>query len=129
MSLLEVTMAVGILALLMTVSMQMLRAVGGQQRAAQQRALALQTVQALTEQIGNTPWNELTAEAANDITIPTAVRPFLPGAKLAITLSDVPEPVPAKLATVELTWTAPNGRSAGPARLTSWVYPDETVKP
>ena len=125
MSLLEITIAAALLAALMTVSVQMIRALGGQQRSVERRALAMRTVQALAEQIGNTPWEELTAESAGLVEIPTVVATHLPESKLTVALEEEQEPIAAKRVTVQLQWNGPGGQPTGPARLTTWVFPDD----
>jgi type II secretory pathway pseudopilin PulG len=124
MSLLELTVAAALLAALMTVSVQMIRALGSQQRSVERRALAIRTVQALVEQISNTPWEELTTESVERIEIPSMVTGHLPNPKLTIAVDDEQDPVAAKRVTVELQWSGPSGQPAGPARLTTWVFPD-----
>ncbi len=120
---LELTIAVAVLAVLLATSMKMIHLVTNQQRASERRNVALQTVQAISEQIGNTPWEQLTAETANQITVPRQVASYLPGAKLAITVSDETDPV-SKRVLVELTWSGPGAKRTAPVRLTSWVFPE-----
>ncbi len=124
MSLLEIMLAAGLLGILMTVSVQMLRVMGDRQRAAERRAAALQTVQALAETIGNMPWDELSASAADEIAIPEEMRRCLPGAKLRVTVNDENEPVVAKRVMLELRWNNPRGQTSAPLRLTTWAFPE-----
>jgi hypothetical protein len=128
MSLLEVTIAAALLAALMTVSVQMIRALGGQQRSVERRALAIRTVQALVEQIGNTPWEELTTESVDQLEIPAVVAVHLLNPELLVHLEEEHEPIASKRVTVELLWTGPNGQPSGPGRLTTWVFPDEAPR-
>jgi len=123
MSLLEITLAAGLLGILMAVSVQMLRVMGDRQRAAERRAAALQTVQSLAETLSNKPWDELSTGAAEQIAIPEAMRPHLPGAKLRVTVNDESEPVVAKRVSLELRWNNPRGQTSAPVRLTTWVFP------
>jgi hypothetical protein len=102
----------------------MLRALGGQQQATARRALALQTLQGLIEQVGNMPWDKLTPEEVQQTELPAAVKPFLQGAKLAVALREEPGPVAAKRVTMELSWNGSKGQPAGPVRLTTWVFPE-----
>ena len=128
-TLLEMTVAAGILAVLISTSVQMIRVVSAQQRAAERRAVAMQTVQALAEQLGNLPWDELTPQSTEQITIPAVLAAYLPGAKLAVTLNGETEDIAAKRVAIELTWKAPNGQPAGPVRLTTWSFPDQPPPP
>jgi hypothetical protein len=125
MTLLEITVAAATLAALMTMSVQMIRAMGGQQRTVERRALAMRTVQALAEQIGNMPWEELTAESAGRVGLPAAVAMHLPNARVRATVHDEPEPAAAKRVTIELQWDGPSGRAPAPAKLTTWVFPED----
>jgi hypothetical protein len=124
MSLLEIMLAAGLLGVLMTVSVQMLRVMGDRQRAAERRAAALQTVQALAENLGNMPWDELSAAAAEKIAIPESMSRHLPGAKLNVTVNDESDPIVAKRVKLELHWNNPRGQSPAPVRLTTWVFRD-----
>ena len=45
--------------------------------------MAIQTVQAVTEQLTNLPWDELTPEAAAKLTLPEVATLYLPGAALS----------------------------------------------
>ena len=124
MTLLEVTVAAALLAVLLTTSAQLLRALKGQQRAAERRAVALQTVQALSERINNMPWDEVTPEAVRGVEIPSEIAPHLPGAELVVAVVDEQEPIAAKRISMELKWNGPGGQPARPARLTTWVFPE-----
>ena len=124
MSLLEITLAAGLLGVLMSVSVQMLRVMGDRQRAADRRAAALQTVQALAEQLENMPWDQLTASAADEIASPDAISRYLPGAKLSIKIDEESEPVVAKRLKLELQWNGPTGQAVAPVQLTVWSFPD-----
>jgi hypothetical protein len=127
MSLLEVTLAAGLLGILMTVSVQMLRVMGDRQRAAERRIAALQTVQSLAEQIGNLRWDELTADAATVMEIPVAVARRLPGAQLRVTVREESEPIVAKRVMLELKWNGPRGQPVAPVRLTTWAFPESRL--
>jgi type II secretory pathway pseudopilin PulG len=125
MTLLEIAVALGLLGMLMSVSVQMLRVMGERQRAAERRGAATQTVQALTEQLSNMPWEHLTAQAADAVEIPAAMSARLPGSRLSVAVIEESEPIVAKRVTVELRWNGPRGQPARPMRLTTWVYPED----
>jgi type II secretory pathway pseudopilin PulG len=129
MLLVEIIAAIAILAVLLTSTVQVMRVMTTQHVAADRRTLALETVQNVAEQIGNIPWAELTPEAAGKLTVPDAVKPFLPEAKLAATVTDLQEPVAAKRVSIELTWNAPNGINSRPARLTVWSFQHDLASP
>lgn len=124
-TIIEVTAAAAMLAVLLACSVQVMRALANQQRAAARRVMALQTVQAITEELANTPWDQLTPEAAGKLTIPEAAKLHLPGAALSATVAADDEPIESKRLSVELRWQTPNGQPSAPLRLTTWVYPDD----
>jgi type II secretory pathway pseudopilin PulG len=121
---LELTVAAAVLAILFATSMRMIRVVSDEQRASERRNVALQAVQAISEQVGNVPWEQLTAESVEHITIPDQAVPHLPGAKVAIAVNEELEPA-AKRVLVEITWGSGGGKRTAPVRLTSWVFPEE----
>jgi len=110
------------LAMLLTTSVQMLRALSNYQRGSERRAVALEAVQAVSDQVANTPWDQLTAESAKKVTIPKQLDTYLPGAKLSISLED--EATASRRIHVDLTWNEPNGQPLAPVRLTSWIFPE-----
>lgn len=128
-TLIEITAAAAMLAVLLASSVQVMRALATQQLAAARRVMALQTVQALTEELANVPWDKLTPDAADKLTVPDVVNLYLPAAALSATVAEEQEPVAAKRLSVELRWHAPNGQPTAPLRLTTWVYPEDVLTP
>jgi hypothetical protein len=125
-TLLEVVIAAGMLAMLLTTSVQMLRALSLYQRGSERRAIALQAVQAVSDQIANTPWDQLTTESAKKATIPKQLDSYLPAAKLSISLEDETTPTASRRIHVDLTWNGPDGQSLAPVRLTTWAFPERS---
>jgi len=128
-TMIEIAAAVAMLAVLLASSVQVMRALAKEQLAAARRVMALQTVQAVTEELANLPWDQLSPEAAGKLTIPDVVNFYLPGAALAATVAEAEEPVKSKRLSVELRWRMPNGQPTAPLRLTTWVYLDELKSP
>lgn len=126
-TLLELSVAAAVLAVLLATALKVMTATSNHARANERRLIALQTVQAVTEQIGNIPWDRLPTEAANPFPLPESTTAQLPGAELKVAVHDETAP-PAKRITVELTWSANDADRAAPVRLTSWVFP-ETAPP
>src|SRR3990172_1343520 len=121
MTLIEIAAASTMLAVLLASSVQVMRVLATQQQAAMRRTMALEAVQALAEELANTPWDQLTPQAAEKLTVPDVVNTYLPGAALTATVEDEQEPVNLKRVSIELGWRTPNGQPAGPLRLTAWV--------
>ncbi len=126
MTIIEVVVAASVLAVLLASSVQVLSTLSKHQRAAERRVLAIETTQAMIEQLSNRRWDDLTPQLADELTVPQRVRPFLPGAKIKATVVDEQEPVEAKRITVQLTWNSLGGQPAGPVRLTAWAFPDDS---
>jgi hypothetical protein len=124
-TLLEICIAAATLAALLTMSAQMMRALGSQQRSLERRGLALRSVQSLAEQVGNTSWEELTQEAVNRLELPPHAVAHLSNADVSGFVHDEPEPVAAKRVTITLQWDDPRGQPVAPARLTTWVFRDD----
>jgi type II secretory pathway pseudopilin PulG len=128
MTLIEITAAAAMLAVLLASSVQVMRALATQQLSAARRMMALQTVQSLTEELANAPWDELTPDAADKLTVPDVVNLYLPSAALSADVVEEQQPA-AKRLSVELRWQAPNGQPSAPLRLTTWVYPEDVLAP
>jgi prepilin-type N-terminal cleavage/methylation domain-containing protein len=124
-TLIEVIAAVSMLAVLLGSSVQILRALSTQQLAATRRAMALQAVQAITEEFANVPWTELTPAAADKLSVPAVAKLYLPGAALSAAVTNANQPIESKRLSVELRWNSPNGKPAAPLRVTTWVYPED----
>jgi hypothetical protein len=124
----ELTIAVAVFALLLTTAMRMISVSLNQARASDRRLIALQTAQAISEQIGNIPWDSFPAEVSNQIPLPESTAMYLPGAELKVSVNDEADPI-AKRVTVELNWNGTGPRRDGPVRLTSWVFPNTPPTP
>jgi prepilin-type N-terminal cleavage/methylation domain-containing protein len=127
-TLIEVAAAAAMLAALLLVAAQMLHALSNYQQTIRQRAVALQAVQAVSEQAGNIPWDQLTAESARQLKIPSQLEKYLRGSRLNVVVEDESTATPSKRILVELTWSSSNGRDAAPVRLTSWAFPPPKQK-
>jgi prepilin-type N-terminal cleavage/methylation domain-containing protein len=125
-TLLEVVIAAAMLAVLLTTSVQMLRALSIHQRASERRAVALEAAEAAADQVANIPWDQLTAESAKKATIPKQLASYLPGAKLSVSLDEEPTPTPSRRIHIDLTWNGAHGQPVAPVRLTSWVFPERS---
>lgn len=117
----ELTIAVAILGVLLASSVRMLYVMKNQQTAADRRIVALQTLQAVSEQVGNIPWEQLTTEAANQVRIPLAAASYLPDAKLITTVDEETDPV-SKRIVVQLVWRGAGNQKPEPVQLTSWAF-------
>ena len=123
-TIMEMVVAAGILALLLTTTVHMLRVLTDHQRASDRRATAIEAVQAVAEQVGNLPWDQLTTESAQQITIPQQLEARLPGTIVTIEVDEEASPVADKRIMVELTWIGQDKETVAPIRLTTWAFRD-----
>jgi prepilin-type N-terminal cleavage/methylation domain-containing protein len=124
-TILESIVAIGLLAVLMTITIQMLKLASLHQRVAERRAIELQTVQAVAELAENMHWNELSPTAIGHFRIPEAVQSYLPNEQLHVAMVDENEPA-AKRISIEIQHTGAKGQPGGATRLTTWVFPEQS---
>src|SRR6476619_4613764 len=108
-TLVEVIIAATMLVVLLTTSVQMLRALSNHERASERRIVAFEAVQAVADQIANIPWSELTAESAKNVSIPKPLNGYLPDAKLTVSLDEEAAPTTSKRIHIDLSWNGPDG--------------------
>jgi hypothetical protein len=128
-TIIEIGAASVMLAILLASTVQVLRALDLRQRAMEERALALQAVQNLAEQIGNLPWEQITQDAVRQLVVPESFAARVPRAEVVAEITDQAEPLVAKRVSVELSWPAPDDQVAKSVRLTSWVFPAQSPLP
>lgn len=145
-TMIEMVAAGAMLVVLLAVSMQFFQASAVHRRMTRQRELAIQEVANLMERLAAIPWQDLTAEKANQVQLSELARNSLPGAQLTIEVSQPAEkpsdgkaaakPVaakaadgkpsleepPAKRILVALAWEDASRRLGQPIRLTAWRY-------
>jgi Tfp pilus assembly protein PilV len=121
--LLEAVVAFGLLAVLITVCLQMLAATAAARRAAEQRAVALQEAANIVERIAAAPWDQISTERLAEVGLSSSVREILPGARVELTVeaSNDAGP-PGKHVELEISWTNAGGGSDTPVRLGYWAY-------
>jgi hypothetical protein len=114
------TLAFTLLAIVLAATVQMARVVTDHRRASEHKEIALQAAHAVSEQVGNLPWDILTTDSTNQITIPGPLAAQLPNSKCTITVTDETNPT-AKRVLVQIK----SGDGQAPtAQLTSWVFPE-----
>ncbi len=116
-TLLEVATAGALLAVAMTMSVQVLGWLAADRRAVDCRREAAQEAANVMERLAATPWDDLTPEALGAATLSPEALKALPGGTLKATV--VPVGALKRLA-VEVRWVAAGGRPESPVRLTSW---------
>jgi hypothetical protein len=119
----EMTIAAGMLVVVMTLTVQVLGYAGQQRRAADQRQRAMLEAANLLERITAGPFDEVTPERARRLAIEPATPASLPGADWAVDVTDDP-PGPgrsAKRIAVRLRWKGRLGEWEAPVRLVTWI--------
>ena len=121
-TILEITVSIVLVAALLSITVQMLAALGNQRRAARQRTCALTATANLMETFTARPWAEIAPATAAQIELPADVRDVLPAAKLDVNVAAEQDSPPAKRITMNLGWQDRSGERAAPVRLTAWVF-------
>jgi hypothetical protein len=111
-----------LVAVLLTLCVQLLSITALARRDSERRAIALQQAANLIERVSVMPFDEITPDSLNDIKLPAEVDSILPGGAVTWFIEEEPGDVPAKRVRVEIAWAGGGGRAEAPARLTYWVY-------
>ena len=121
-TILEVTVAGGLLAAMMAMCLQMLQATSAQHRAAEIRQTAIREAGNVVERLRGTPWDDLTDQNAEKMQLSEDARHGLPGGELNIELAQSPDVPDAKRITVRVRWQNRAGQFVRPVQLVVWRY-------
>jgi type II secretory pathway pseudopilin PulG len=119
--LLEVMVAIALLAVTVSLCIKTLTAMGRQQLALGQRAYAAELANNLLERLRGHDWPAITPALAADLKLPADAAARLPAPQLDIEITPRKSPE-AKQMTVIIRWQAGAGQTVRPVRLTTWVY-------
>ena len=119
-TLVEVIAAAAMLAVLLVLAGQMLAQARRNSRIAEQRALALRTVENGLEELTARPWNEVTDEAISQLVLPPRLTRRWPQATLSGSVEEFSDPAPAKRLSLQVQLTPTQPVLA--AKLTTWIY-------
>lgn len=128
MTVIELTVAVMLLAAVFAMLGPTLTWVRQQRRVADDRQLALLELANLGERLSLRTYDELTPELLGQVTLPEEAAAELDAATLSASIADEAEPV-AKRITLELAWSEDGVRPVAPLRLVLWRFPDEEGAP
>jgi hypothetical protein len=119
----ELAIAGAMLAVAMTLAVQVLGYAGQQRRSADRRQRAILEVTNIMERITALPFDEVTPERARRLSITPEAAGSLPGAELSVDVLDQqPAPGrPARRIAVRLRWKGRSGEWEAPVRLTTWI--------
>ncbi len=125
--LVEVFVALAILAALFVLVIQMVSTTARERRANERRAIALEHAANLLERASAIPYEQLSAESLREMAISSDAGQLLPEGDVRWTVDEEGSELPAKRVGVELTWRAPHGRSDAPVRLVTWAFPQSEL--
>ncbi len=117
--LIESSVALLMLVMAMTLTVQILGAASGGRRAADRRDRARIEVGNVMEQIAAHPFDQVTPELAKSINLSEGAKHALPSAELRIAVSDAPED--SRRISVQLRYRARSGEWESPVVLVSWI--------
>lgn len=120
--LVELIVAGIVLAVVMTVYLQLLSATSRQQRYADHRQLAGEELANLMERITAQPYETIDLEKLQAKELSDSAISHLNEAELNIDVLPVSEPVAGKQISLSLRWRDSGNVFVAPTRLTSWVY-------
>lgn len=121
-TILEATIALGVLAVALVAVAQSVVLAAQQRRVTQRRQLARQAADNALERLFALPWKDLTPETAATTKLLAGVEDYLPGATLTVAVEEVAGPPQAKRVRVEVGWNDAAGAVASPVSLTAWRY-------
>ena len=100
-----------------------------QSRAIGARELATAEAGNLMDQFTSLPWSELTQEKLAARQLSDDFRRALPGASLRVEVEPTTELPESWRISLQIDWSAPDGKSVRPLCLTAWVYRVEAETP
>ncbi|TWU12694.1 hypothetical protein CA54_15190 [Symmachiella macrocystis] len=120
--LVEMIVAGIVLAVVMTVYLQLLAATSRQHRYADHRQLAGEELANIMERITAQPYKTIDQEELQSKELSDSATSHLHDAELNIDILPVSEPVDGKQISLSLRWRDSGDVYVAPTRLTSWVY-------
>lgn len=118
----EIAAAGIVLAAMLTVCLQFLRATTGQRRGLQARRTAIQEAANVLERLCARPWDELTPEAAGQVQRSEEARRALPDGELQVEVTPTDREPDAKRIAVVVRWPGGPEQPDRSVRLVAWKY-------
>lgn len=120
--LLETAGALILLAIIMTLTVQLLRGANLQRQTTDYRIWALTEAQNTLDRVTGLPWESLDEKTLAPLKLDEATASRLPSGRLTVAVADAQGQPAAKRLTVEIRWKNRTGTDDAPVRLTTWVY-------
>ena len=118
----EIAVASLLLAISMTVTVQVLGWVAAERRAADRRQCAIGEAANIFERLAARPWEKLTPEAVKQVPLSENARRTLPDAELTVGVSDAGQEGDARKIALRIRWKNRSGGWDAPVRLVAWTY-------
>jgi type II secretory pathway pseudopilin PulG len=128
MTLLEVGVALVILATAMVALLELLSLSARQRRVDDQRSLALVELANHAEELAVLPWNELTADNLAKWQPPEELAALLPSAQCRADVHEEEGSPIARRIELKIVWTNAAGEEVTPVELTVWRYAGEGAR-
>jgi hypothetical protein len=119
-TLLEVVVSALLFGVILGVAMQLFRTVGLQRRAIERQHAAIREAGNVLERLAALPWARLTPQSVREIRLSEAARQALPGAELAVELSEPGQEPGMKRIAVRIGWQ--DWPEARPVQAVSFRY-------
>ena len=103
-TLLEVVVSALLLGVIVVAAMQLFKTVGLQRRAIERRHVAIREAGNVLERIAAVPWARLTPQSVGEIRLSEAARQALPGAELAVDVTEPGQEPGLKRVAVRIGW-------------------------
>jgi hypothetical protein len=120
--LIEMAVTGALIAVAMTVTVQVVGYVALERRAVERRERAILEANNLLERLVSRPWDELTPGSAKEARVSSTTSSFLRSPKLDVEVIPSDDAPARKKVSVEIRWLDRSGRPESPVRLVSWVY-------
>ena len=121
-TLLEISAAGILLAVMMTICLQFFRATAAQRRAIQDHRTAIREADNLMERVCARPWEELTPEGVAGVQLSEEARRALGGSQVEIDVTQPDDEPDGKRITVLLRWPAGPDQPDRSVWLVAWRY-------
>jgi type II secretory pathway pseudopilin PulG len=121
-SLIELTIAGGLLIVAMTVTAQVVGWVARERLAVERRERALLEAENLMERALALPWDGLTTESAGRLAVSESTARFLRRPTLDVTITPFDDAPARKRVSISLRWLDRAGQPEAPVRLVAWVH-------
>ncbi len=126
-TLVEITATSLMVAIAMTLTLQVLALVSFERRGLDRRQCALQELANQMEHFTSLSWEDLTAEGTQKASLSERAKANLPGAEYVVHIDPTMNPA-GKRVSLSLRWRTRQGTWDAPVRLSAWVFPRGGVR-